>query len=414
MKQFVISASFIWFAAISWFSHAAESDEHLDALKINPALNLSGVLEQALAKNPQQNQLKAEAYAVEARQSMAQSLLPNAPAISVFHQNDILGSGRNERDFQAFVELPIWMPGQRLNRTKVAELSFKDLESNQQAVKLKVAGLLRDAVWDVTMNGKQVSLAQARIKMADALVADVEKKFKAGELAKTDLMLVQNDKLSAERQLVMAEAELMHARHRYTLLTGLQEMPAQIEESLSNREDFEQSPIWLAALSKVSLAESQRDLVSAERRENPSVVINARTSQGAFDTQYNQSMGVTVRIPLDHPGRAAPMQIQAEQQIGAAMTDRETLRLAMMADLHEAEHNLKTTQAELTLASQQLTIAREHARLAHKAFSLGETDVTSLLRIQNQTFEVENAVAIRQTQYQWNIARYNQAVGVLP
>jgi outer membrane protein, heavy metal efflux system len=144
------------------------------------------------------------------------------------------------------------------------------------------------------------------------------------------------------------------------------------------------------------------------------LMVNARNSQGAFDTQYNQSLGFTVRIPLDNPGRSGPLQSQAERQIANAMTERESLRLAMLADLHEAEHNLNTTKLELEIASRQLEIAREQARLSKKAFTLGESDLTNVLRIQAQAFEVENTVALRQTQYQWNIARYNQAVGELP
>ncbi len=414
MKNFLISTFFLCLIFIPVFSLQAETDTHLDVLVDNAALTLTQVLEKTVTRSPQQNNLNAEAFNVGARQAMAESLLPNAPALMVFHQNDALGSGRNERDWQASLEVPVWLPKQRLNRSHVAKLSLLDLDSNRESVKLKVAGLLRDALWDIKMNAKQVDLAKARIELAKQLELDVQKKHQAGELAKTDYMLIQQERLHSERQVILAEAELMHARHRYILLTGLSEMPAQFEEVVSTKEDFEQSPIWLSALSKVNLAQGQRELVETEKRENPQVIINARSSQGAFDTQYNQSVGLMVRIPFDNPGRSAPLQSQAEMQIGSAMTERETLRLAMLADLHEAEHNLTTTKLELDIALRQLEIAREQARLAKKAFTLGESDLTSVLRIQSQAFEVENGVALRQIQYQWNIARYNQAVGVLP
>jgi outer membrane protein, heavy metal efflux system len=414
MKKFVTLTCMICLWALSSLGFTAEQDLHEDVLNSNPALSLSYVLDKTVSRNPQQYQLSAEAYGVSKRQDMAKSWLPNAPAISFYHQNDTIGSARNERDWQVFLEVPIWLPKQRLHRSKVAELSLQDLDSNKEMVKLKVAGTLRDALWDIEMNSKQVLLAKERIQLASQLELDVDKKFKSGELAKTDLMLIQQERMLAERQHVLVQAELMHARHRYILLTGLNEMPSQFEEGLSPKEDFEQSPIWLAAQSKVNLAQGERELVESEKRENPQVMLNARNSQGAFDTQYNQSLGVTVRIPLDNPGRSGPLQSQAEKQIANAMTERESLRLAMLADLHEAEHNLNTTKLELEIATRQLEMAREQARLAKKAFTLGEADLTSVLRIQAQAFEVENTVALRQTQYQWNIARYNQAVGVLP
>ena len=414
MKKFVTLTCMACLWILPSLGFPSEQDAHEDELNPNPALSLKQVLDKTIIRNPQQYQLNADAYHVSVRQAMAKSWLPNAPAISIYHQNDTMTSARNERDWQVFLEVPIWLPKQRLYRSKVAELSLQDLDSSRESVKLKVAGSVRDALWDIEMNSKQVLLANERIKLANQLELDVDKKFKAGELAKTDLMLIQQERMLAERQLLLTKAELMHARHRYILLTGLNEMPVQFEEGLSPKEDFEQSPIWLAAQSKVNLAQGESELVESEKRENPQVMVNARNSQGAFDTQYNQSLGFTVRIPLDNPGRSGPLQSQAEKQIANAMTERESLRLAMLADLHEAEHNLNTTKLELEIATRQLEIAREQARLSKKAFALGESDLTSVIRIQAQAFEVENTVALRQTQYQWNIARYNQAVGVLP
>lgn len=393
---------------------SAEINSHEDTLSINPALTLSQVLQKALEKYPQQFQLNADTFNATARKSMADALLPSAPALSLYHQNDTLGSGRNERDWQAFVEIPLWLPKQRLNRTKVAELSALDVDTSRDSMRLKVAGLVRDALWNIAMNSKLVALAEQREQLAQQLEQDVAKKFKAGELAKTDLMLIQQERMQAERQTILAEAELMHARHRYLLLTGLNEMPSQYEEIHSSKENFEQSPIWLAAQAKVNLAQGERELVETERRENPQILLNIRNSQGAFDAQYNQSMGFTIRVPLDSPSRSAPMQAQAEKQMGSALFEKSSLYLAMQTDLHEAEHNLTTTKRELDVATQQLDVAREQARLSKKAFSLGESDLTSVLRIQQQALEVESTVALRQIQYQWNIARYNQAVGVLP
>ena len=87
-----------------------------------------------------------------------------------------------------------------------------------------------------------------------------------------------------------------------------------------------------------------------------------------------------------------------------------TLETAM----HEAEHNLSVSRAELLLVTRQYEIAKESARLAQKAFQLGETDLVSLMRVQAQTYEAERAFTTRQIQVQWDIARYNQVVGVLP
>lgn len=82
--------------------------------------------------------------------------------------------------------------------------------------------------------------------------------------------------------------------------------------------------------------------------------------------------------------------------------------------LHEAEHNLYVSRQELSLIEQQQAIASENATLARKAYRLGELDLNQLLRLQLLAFEAERSLSSQQLQVQWNIAKYNQAVGVLP
>lgn len=89
---------------------------------------------------------------------------------------------------------------------------------------------MREAVWDVTLNNNSFALASSKLDLAQNLQCDVEKSFQAGELAKTDFLLAQQETLRAEREKLHAEAEVMHARHRYYLLTGLKEIPSSVEE----------------------------------------------------------------------------------------------------------------------------------------------------------------------------------------
>jgi len=206
----------------------------------------------------------------------------------------------------------------------------------------------------------------------------------------------------------------MHARHRYYVLTGLRELPANYAEKQSALDDYSQSPVWLEAQSKVGLAETERDLAQVESHENMRVLLNMRSTKGAFDTTNNDSVGVHVRVPFGGEASAAPVRAAAEMVVGNALTEREAMRFELEAAMHEAEHNLSVSQAELIIAAKQHEIAAESLTLAQKAFRLGETDLVSLLRVQAQSFEAERAFTTRQIQLQWDIARYNQTVGVLP
>ena len=399
----------------TWVFPALAADvEHVDVLLVNPNLQLHDVLEKTIARNPMQASMQSREIMVKAKSLIAHATLPSTPAMIVAHQNDALTSGRNEREWLAEVELPVWLPSQRSNRIKVADAFQSNLAASRESISLQVAGMLREALWDIAFNDNNLALATSKLGLARRLQMDVEKRYQAGEMAKTDFMLAQQETLRAEREQLRADAEVMHARHRYLLLTGLHELPGSFIETQSSLDDYTHSSIWIEAESKLGLAETERNLAQIESHENLQVLLNMRRTQGAFDSLSNDSVGLRLRIPFGGDARAAPIKAAAEIGVGYALTEREKLRTSLEAMMHEAEHNLSVSRAELSIATKQYDIAKESAKLAQKAFSLGETDLVSLLRVQAQTYDTERAFTTRQIQLQWDIARYNQVVGVLP
>ncbi|WP_019915184.1 MULTISPECIES: TolC family protein [unclassified Methylophilus] len=395
-------------------SMANLASDHEDTVSTNPRLSLHEVLQQVVAIHPQQSLLAAHQQMVQARRTMANSWLPQAPSVGFSHQNDALMSNRDEREWQAQMQIPIWLPGQRQARSQVASLADDSLSQDRAGLQQLAADLLRNAVWDIALRRNDVSLVENRRDTMRSIAEDVQKRFKAGEVARLDVMQAEQETLQAERQRVTAHAELMHAQFRYQQLTELSEMPARLEEPLSTREDYADSPYWQAAQARLKLAEGQRDLTAIEQRQNPQLTLSTRTIQGGFDYAYNSSMGVAINIPLQSEVHRAPLLANAEQNIGDARSQLETLRRQLENNLHEAEHNLHVSRQELTLIQQQQAIASENAALARKAYRLGELDLNQLLRLQLLAFEAERSLSSQQLQVQWNIAKYNQAVGVLP
>jgi len=397
-------------AGVSW----AEPPEHDDDLTLNAQITLHSVLEQTIARYPDSRVLEAKRLEVEARGKHARGWLPFAPAVGFRNQNDVITSGRGEREWEADFEIPTWLPGQRAAREAIAQDALSGLTDSRDHLSLQVAGLLRDAIWDISMMTNQASLAESRHQTALALLHDVERRFKAGDLAKTDVMLAQNEVFQAETMKLRAEAEVKHAQFRYTMLTGLKMLPVQISETKSANSLDEQHPSLRDAAKKILVADDERNLVRVERRENPSIFLNARSQRGAFDNQSNDSLGFKVRIPLESATRSAPLIAGAEMNYARNQSDAMRLRYALETAFHEAEHNLEVTQAELEVVTRQQVNAQDSLTLAKKAFSLGEIDLVNLLRVQALAYEAERALRQRQIQLQWDTARYNQAVGELP
>lgn len=391
------------------------SAEEPGRLTVDHQLTLSNVVEAAYVRSPRQAVLRAGNSVVIAREIQAGSPLPGAPALVARHQSDAIGSGRNLVEWEAGLEIPLWLPGQRAAREAVAQEVRSELTAGQNGLKLLIAGQVRDAVWALELNRSAAALAETRLRTAQSLQADVEKRWKAGELAKTDTLLVQNETLQAQTQWLRAVAELNHAEHRYWMLTGLKQRPQAAGETRTAQAGINDShPLLAEESARVELARSERNLVQTERRENPQLAFNTRHERGAFDTEFNNSIGVSLRIPLDAEVRAAPMLASAEMALGEAMSRHAQQKINLQALLHEAEHNLETTLAELGVIESQQSLTQENLRLAKKSFDMGESDLVSLLRVQALARETEVALGSRRIQLQWDIARYNQAVGVLP
>lgn len=402
---------------LSFFTDVAVGTEdfHTDNVTVSSQLNLRDVLEKTFERNPKQHVLQALDHEVQARYIYARSVLPSAPAVNVRHQNDAIQSGRGEREWEAEIELPVWLPGQRNARETLAKSTQTSLAASHKGLMLQLAGVLRDAIWDLNMNKEAAALYDSRIIAAQKLEYDIERRYEAGELAKTDLMLAQGETLSAKTSQLKAFSELQHAKYRYISLTGLHEIPAHLNEDLSMLVELpEKHPLIFELSSQAEIATKKRELLTLESRENPQFMLSARSVRGGFDNQYNDSIGIKVRIPFSSGASRAPTLALAESNIAKTMAEKERLELVMKGIFHEAEHNLGVTKKELDFVKTQNKLVQENLRLAHKAFTLGETDLVSLLRVQALAFEAEKAVASRKIQLQWDIARYNQAVGVLP
>ncbi len=419
LRLWVISRILVAFFVLNclpvWSAPATPLDAHDDHIITNAQISLKNVLEQTITHHPKQYELDALNNRAKAQYLHANGTFPTAPAATLRHQNDSVGSRRGEREWETEFEMPVWLSGQRTARLALAEDVASSVGTSRQSLMLQLAGALREAVWDIRMSQESESVYESRLKVTKKLEQDVAARYRAGEVAKTDLMLAQNETLQAESAYVRAQAEVKHAKHRYIALTGINEIPANLDETLSELNVLtDQHPLLVEANSRIEIAKDEREVVGVERREPPQFILSARSQRGPNDNFYNDGIGFKIRIPFASETRNAPLLASAESNVAGAMTELGKLKLAMETALHEAEHNLLVTKKELELTTKQNQITQENVQLARKAFKLGESDLVSLLRTESLAFEVERVLAVKKIQLQWDIARYNQAVGVLP
>ncbi len=387
---------------------------HEDKLKEDASLSLRDVVLQTLQRNPSPAVIDARVQETDALKAQAGSLIAGAPAVSLRYQTDEVGSNDGLQEWETGLELPLWLFGQKGARRAVAEQAYAELSASQRALLLDVAGKVREALWDVELAQNRVALAEQERHTAQTLEQDVQKRVRLGELPRVDLILAQDETLARRTDYLRMATELRHAQQSYRSLTGLDQVPTQRTETPTDKTAItEDHPLLAKAQGAVAVALARRDLARVERRENPTVLVGTRHEKEQSGEDFANSVGVILRLPLGSKAHSAPKMATAEVVIAEAKRDRDLMKRELERNLHEAIHNIEASGAELEAAAERHELALENLRLINTAFAVGETDLVGLLRIQARAFAAERNFVLRRLELQRDIARFNQAAGVL-
>lgn len=385
-----------------------------DAVVGGRPADLREAFEQALARAPEQTAQTAREAEVAAFAARARGLLSGPPAVGGLYRSDSAG-GDGVQEMELGLELPLWRPGERAAERQAADRRAEGLDRRREALALRVAGQVREAVWEAAYRQSEVQLARRELETARALERDVGRRVDAGELAQSDRLLAREEALRRETALIQAQAEAAQALLRYQNLTGFAELPADAAEARSPLTDLTPGHALLAA-ADAGMETARAGLRVAERAAggSPQLSIGGKRERGAHGEDYENSLQLAVRVPFDLGPAAKPAVASAGRELAEAQAERLRVERELGAELAGAAEELASLERRLGLAREQGRIAAENLRLARRAFDLGETDLSSLQRVQALAFAAERASAQTETLRRRAVARYNQAAGVLP
>lgn len=378
------------------------------------AASLRALLELAWAKNPQAQTLEAKRGESAAQGVAADSFLPGAPALVLSHRSDQLQRNTGQRESYVGVALPLWLPGQRDARQYQAQTEQSALEAAITAQRLKLAGELREAVWQLKHAQAQAMIDTERAQTARMLADDVAKRVQAGELAKTDLNLAQNEWRSAQASQLQNRIALLHAQQALAALTGIADAPVGDPESAQAQALQDSHPLLEQARLAVAKAQAQVRVSGESRRDHPELELGTFRERGDFNERFNSSIELKLRIPLATDARNQPLSAAAQTALTSAQSEYTRTRLTLEYQQQQAQQALLTADQLLDLARQQRSAAQENLALIQKAFTLGEADLFALLRARTAAFEAEQIYRQQEIAQALARARLNQAQGVLP
>ncbi len=374
---------------------------------------LREALDRAWERATQVRVAEARRGEAEASQVIADSWLPEPPSIGLAEKNDRLNKNNGNREREIELAMPLWLPGQRDARQAFATKDAADAEAAVAAARLAIAGDLRATIWNVATARSEQEIARERLMTAQKLEADIARREKAGDLARTDLLLTQEEALAAKNALTEAGTRERQAWERYRVLTGLDRLPTSIEETVAPATTVEHPRLRLAHAA-VERAHAEMQVAREDRRNPPELSIGMLRARDAFDGPENNTVRIGIRIPFASEARNAPKIAAANSGLIRAEAEYRQVAAEVNSEQREAQAALDSAEAVYQSAQARAGLASERQALQEKALALGELGLAEFMRVRAAANEARLELLRATHALAAARARINQARGILP
>lgn len=387
-------------------------------------LTLKQAFEGAWARQPEAQSLTVRREAAEARRQSADSWTAEPPALEVSAKTDQLNKNQGSREYVAGIALPLWLPGERSRMATLADAETKATASRALAAQLRTAAAVREAWWSWQRARIEQGLAQERLNGARQLAADVARRVKAGDLARSDQHLADGAAATAEVSLAEANTAWAVATQQLRALIGMTpgshgaDVSAAGEPAPAVPADFAAldtaHPAVVELLDRAEVAKRGAELAEVQTRANPELTLATTRDRGMSGDPYQQTVTVGIRFPFGadsrHRAKAGLARAEAIEAAGQWQLERERL----IADLEAARVRVESARQQLAAADKRAQLARESRGFFEKSFRLGESDLPTRLRIELEAAEGERQAARARIDLAAAVSLLRQALGLLP
>lgn len=379
-------------------------------------IGLHDATEAAWQRAVQAREADAQALRARAEQVSAGGWSPLPPAVEVGQINDRSGGSRGGRETEVALALPLWMPGQQQARGAAADADLALAQASAEARKLRIAGEVRELAWRLKTLDAQADVARRERDYLARLADDVDRRVRAGELARTDSLAARAEWQEARGTLSEVEQRLTAGRTQWRTLTGFTELPVlpSAGTAVPSAAPLSGHPELRLAEQAVERAKRRIEVVERSRRDPPELRVRYRDESSSLSGASQRGVGVAIRIPFGTAGRNAPLEAAALGDLDVADTHLMRLRERLDADVEVARTGLDRALEQLENARLRSRLQQERRALVDASFKAGETSLPELLRVINAATQAEAALARQQAAAGLAGAQLEQALGLLP
>lgn len=369
-------------------------------------------LEAAWQRSRAQGERQGQLLRAQAERAAAARPWAGAPTLELDHRSGRDSAGGSQRESELGVSVAVWRPAQRQALQRAADADLQAAERGLEAGRWALAGELREAGGLLRAQEAETRQAELQVRLVRALAEDVDRRVRAGDLARADALAARAEVLQAEVQEHEAGQRRQAARQRWRLLTGFDQAPAPDPTPAAAGGVTPDHPELAAARQKVEAA--RRRLASAEHARRDPPEVGARVRRETGNSGAASSIGVSLRIPFGGDPRSEPAVAQARAELDLALADEQRTRERLALDTESARLQLRSTEQQLEAERARATLLRQRAELIDRSFRAGDTALPELLRALSAAAHADAAVLRQQAALEQAQARLSHSLGFLP
>lgn len=390
------------------------------------AWSLRALFDHAWQRQPEAQAQPLRQQAAEATRLAAQRWTAEPPALQLQTRTDRPGSQQGQREIEIGVAAPLWLPGERARSAALGDAQWQQVQSQQRAAQWQLAGQVRQAWWDWQRARSDLALAQERLHSARQLAADVQRRWQAGDLARTDVLQARAVVAQAEAAQAEAQGALQAARAALSAWVppqgsapGAHPPPQEgqaepLADAAAAQAVLDTHPALAQAQAQAQVARHTAELAAVQRRANPELSVAATRGRDQAGERYRQSVTLGLRIPLGDNALAQAKEAAAQADALELETRLQRERERLAQDLHAAQARAAAAQAQSDAAARHAALAQETLGHVDKAFRLGEADWPTRLRAEQDAAQAQRQLARARIDAAAAVSALRQALGLLP
>ena len=374
---------------------------------------LHDFVEAAAARNPDLAGLSGRRDAIGARQYAADALTPGAPTINGSYVTDQVIRNRQQREAQIGISTPIWLPGEGTASRRVADAELSRSSAQTTAIKLKIAGQVRDTLAEFALAQAELAIAERRLRDARALEADVGRRARAREASEADLLLVRAERIAADGELRERRAALEQTRLDFQSLTGMPPVTAAMNEPIPPAVGTAH-PRLDDAKRVMDVARANQTLAGIQVRDSPEIGVVARRNRDIYGTAYDNSVGIELRIPFATDARNRPRQAAARAELTEASAGYAAAERDIRTEQQKATIGYDNALVQRDLAGERTRALKQQSALIGRGYQGGQISLFDYVRTRSLAYEAEFAGSRAEIAVPKARNRLNQAFGIIP